>query len=188
MEKRKAAYVKSSTNTNCAICLERIQDLGYCDPCMHTFCVDCIMKWLRRKQSCPKCRQKVYGIICHVRSDDDYDELVFDSPRHDHYHVSHPTQIRKAKPGRDDSRELVNEILNELLVENASRPQPKYGNMYGLHGGGSSNTSRDHFGASVSHEDYEEPDYEEPRYYAPTRHCSCATKFFPPFLPPYTWR
>ena len=52
--------VKNSDET-CAICLTdytaKIQ--GQRLPCSHIFHVDCLVKWCRRKKTCPMCRKKL---------------------------------------------------------------------------------------------------------------------------------
>ena len=43
---------------NCSICFEALQD-GDCVgalPCQHSFHVDCLKLWIRRKNSCPLCQ------------------------------------------------------------------------------------------------------------------------------------
>lgn len=41
----------------CTICLEKIKN-STTIPCNHTFCFECVIKWLDEKDSCPICRKK----------------------------------------------------------------------------------------------------------------------------------
>uniref|UniRef100_A0A7M4FA83 RING-type E3 ubiquitin transferase n=1 Tax=Crocodylus porosus TaxID=8502 RepID=A0A7M4FA83_CROPO len=44
-------------NSRCPICLERIQNASYLNPCFHGFCFVCIQEWSERKAECPLCMQ-----------------------------------------------------------------------------------------------------------------------------------
>ena len=44
------------------------------------FCLGCIVRWAKRKPSCPLCRQAINSIIYSVRSEEDFLEIVLPSP------------------------------------------------------------------------------------------------------------
>ena len=39
----------------CPICMEVVKDAAYIDICKHTFCKQCITKWVMYKNTCPLC-------------------------------------------------------------------------------------------------------------------------------------
>ncbi|KAJ7335351.1 hypothetical protein JRQ81_013292 [Phrynocephalus forsythii] len=50
-------------HSKCAICLERIQDVTYLNPCKHRFCFDCVQTWSRKKVVCPVCKQHFHSFF-----------------------------------------------------------------------------------------------------------------------------
>ncbi|XP_064592371.1 uncharacterized protein LOC135459867 [Zonotrichia leucophrys gambelii] len=46
----------------CSICHEASDNIAYVRPCLHQFCMDCIMEWARKNPTCPLCRQTVHTI------------------------------------------------------------------------------------------------------------------------------
>lgn len=50
---------KSSINPDnrCAICLTLMEDLTMLSDCLHTFCFNCIIEWLKMKPECPLCKR-----------------------------------------------------------------------------------------------------------------------------------
>uniref|UniRef100_A0A8D0E6H5 RING-type E3 ubiquitin transferase n=1 Tax=Salvator merianae TaxID=96440 RepID=A0A8D0E6H5_SALMN len=41
--------------SRCPICLERIRNVAFLNPCFHRFCFVCILEWSERKAECPLC-------------------------------------------------------------------------------------------------------------------------------------
>uniref|UniRef100_A0A8C6X6J5 RING-type E3 ubiquitin transferase n=1 Tax=Naja naja TaxID=35670 RepID=A0A8C6X6J5_NAJNA len=39
--------------SRCPICLERIRNVAFLNPCFHRFCFACILEWSDRKAECP---------------------------------------------------------------------------------------------------------------------------------------
>lgn len=73
--------VKSSPNerpespdSNCAICLGKLQNKSFTDSCLHQFCFSCLVEWSKVKPECPLCKQGFKSIIHNVRSIEDYDQ------------------------------------------------------------------------------------------------------------------
>jgi hypothetical protein len=55
---------KVAGNDTCAVCLRpfaELDDLVVLPHCMHSFCRECIVSWIKINPSCPKCRTKVDG-------------------------------------------------------------------------------------------------------------------------------
>ncbi|GJQ09865.1 hypothetical protein GpartN1_g1656.t1 [Galdieria partita] len=64
---------------SCAICLDRLRNPTFCEPCFHSFCYSCLRSWfttltLARHSSanCPLCKAEVGGIVYSVRSQRNY--------------------------------------------------------------------------------------------------------------------
>ncbi len=53
----------------CSVCYGIIYDCVALD-CMHNFCSDCIMDWLRKRQTCPLCKQKFLTLKKNPNMDD----------------------------------------------------------------------------------------------------------------------
>ncbi|KAI8322939.1 hypothetical protein GQ54DRAFT_259053 [Martensiomyces pterosporus] len=47
----------------CPICLQKVADAGYVDPCYHQFCFACICQWIEFRPQCPLCNGKVDTIV-----------------------------------------------------------------------------------------------------------------------------
>ncbi|XP_068057763.1 E3 ubiquitin-protein ligase Topors-like [Anomalospiza imberbis] len=84
-----AAAVPSSATThnmatetvwNCPICRDIPGEIASVTPCVHLFCLGCIVRWAKTKPSCPLCRQAINSIIYSVRSEEDFLEIVLPSP------------------------------------------------------------------------------------------------------------
>ncbi|EME30213.1 E3 ubiquitin-protein ligase ICP0 [Galdieria sulphuraria] len=64
----------------CPICLDRLRNSTFCEPCFHSFCYNCLLSWFRTlkrsKQSsratCPLCKAEVAGIVHSVKSERHY--------------------------------------------------------------------------------------------------------------------
>ncbi|XP_053154656.1 E3 ubiquitin-protein ligase Topors-like [Hemicordylus capensis] len=63
-------------NSKCAICLQRIQDTTYLNPCNHRFCFECIQKWSRKKVKCPLCKQCFHSFFHNVTTKGEFCEYV----------------------------------------------------------------------------------------------------------------
>ncbi|XP_034953051.2 E3 ubiquitin-protein ligase Topors-like [Zootoca vivipara] len=57
------APTDTAKNSKCAMCLERIRDPTYLNPCNHRFCFDCIQRWSRKKVICPLCKEPFYSFF-----------------------------------------------------------------------------------------------------------------------------
>uniref|UniRef100_UPI00358F63B8 E3 ubiquitin-protein ligase Topors-like n=1 Tax=Myxine glutinosa TaxID=7769 RepID=UPI00358F63B8 len=64
----------ASPDSECPICLNRIQNRALTNSCSHSFCFLCILEWAKRKAECPLCQQTFDGIIHSVKSDTNYKE------------------------------------------------------------------------------------------------------------------
>ncbi|KAM7536293.1 hypothetical protein Aperf_G00000085627 [Anoplocephala perfoliata] len=59
---------------DCAICRDRKVNQSYLVPCMHTYCFECILRWVRINPTCPLCKANALKIIHSINSDTDYGE------------------------------------------------------------------------------------------------------------------
>lgn len=63
-----------TTDEDCAICRDQKVNPSYIMPCMHTYCFNCILQWVRINPICPLCKAMVQKIIHSIKSDTDYRE------------------------------------------------------------------------------------------------------------------
>ncbi|RMC15909.1 hypothetical protein DUI87_08114 [Hirundo rustica rustica] len=70
----------TETEQNCPICRDVPGEIASVTPCVHLFCLGCIVRWAERNPSCPLCRQAIDSIIFSVRSEEDFLEIVLPSP------------------------------------------------------------------------------------------------------------
>ncbi|KAK4815742.1 hypothetical protein QYF61_006780 [Mycteria americana] len=78
------ANMATEAEWSCPICREAQEAVAYVTPCVHLFCLGCIVRWAKRSPTCPLCRQTVNTVIYSVRSEDDFLEMVIP-------HVSDPS-------------------------------------------------------------------------------------------------
>ncbi|VDQ15833.1 unnamed protein product [Trichobilharzia regenti] len=64
------------SDDDCVICLCKKSNRCVVLPCMHTFCFDCIYRWLCINPSCPLCKCLVERIIYSIISDTEYTEIL----------------------------------------------------------------------------------------------------------------
>ncbi|NXH56344.1 TOPRS ligase, partial [Rhabdornis inornatus] len=69
----------TETDWNCPICRDGPGEKASVTPCVHQFCLGCIVRWVKRKPLCPLCRQPINSIIYSVRSEDDFLEIALPS-------------------------------------------------------------------------------------------------------------
>lgn len=68
----------TETEWNCAICRDARDDLAYVMPCLHQFCLACIMRWAEMQRVCPLCRELIEAVRFSVQTDS-YIDCVFTS-------------------------------------------------------------------------------------------------------------
>ncbi|NXI85273.1 TOPRS ligase, partial [Rhipidura dahli] len=68
----------TETEWNCPICRDARDDLTYVVPCLHQFCLACIMRWAEMQRVCPLCREQIEGVRFSVQTDS-YIDCVFTS-------------------------------------------------------------------------------------------------------------
>nr|XP_021138973.1 uncharacterized protein LOC110356483 [Columba livia] len=60
---------------SCPICHNAEDEVAYVTPCMHQFCLGCILRSAKRRSSCPLCMQTAKTIIYSVWSEEDFLEM-----------------------------------------------------------------------------------------------------------------
>ncbi|NXM10941.1 TOPRS ligase, partial [Ploceus nigricollis] len=68
----------TETEWNCPICRDARDDLTYVMPCLHQFCLGCIMRWAEMQRVCPLCRELIEAVRFSVQTDS-YIDCVFTS-------------------------------------------------------------------------------------------------------------
>ena len=58
--KRKRKSLCSDKKETCAICFEekKIKNLTGLNNCTHLYCLECILEWSKKENSCPQCKKK----------------------------------------------------------------------------------------------------------------------------------
>ncbi|NWI57013.1 TOPRS ligase, partial [Calyptomena viridis] len=69
----------TETEWNCPICHDSQDDLAYVMPCLHQFCLGCIMRWAEMQIVCPLCRELIETVRFSVQTDS-YIDCVFTAP------------------------------------------------------------------------------------------------------------
>ncbi|NXC46893.1 TOPRS ligase, partial [Penelope pileata] len=64
----------------CPVCRDVRRDVAYVTPCSHKFCLGCIQRWARLKDSCPLCRTPMTTIKVSVWGGDQYVECLVSPP------------------------------------------------------------------------------------------------------------
>lgn len=72
----KTVPLETVKDSYCAICLGRIQDTTFLNPCNHRFCFDCIQTWSRKKVICPLCKQRFHSFFHTVSTKGAFCEYV----------------------------------------------------------------------------------------------------------------
>uniref|UniRef100_A0A8C3UV90 RING-type domain-containing protein n=1 Tax=Catharus ustulatus TaxID=91951 RepID=A0A8C3UV90_CATUS len=54
---------------NCPICRDARDDLAYVMPCLHQFCLACIIRWGEMQRVCPLCRELIEAVRFSVQTD-----------------------------------------------------------------------------------------------------------------------
>ncbi|XP_048787118.1 E3 ubiquitin-protein ligase Topors [Lagopus muta] len=60
----------TSPDSKCPICLDRLDNIVYLDPCWHKFCFSCVQEWSKIKAQCPLCQQPFLS-LCHIAHAED---------------------------------------------------------------------------------------------------------------------
>ncbi|RMC01065.1 hypothetical protein DUI87_22329 [Hirundo rustica rustica] len=66
----------TETEWNCPICRDARDDLAYVMPCLHQFCLACIMRWAEMQRVCPLCRELIEAVRFSVQTDS-YIDCIF---------------------------------------------------------------------------------------------------------------
>lgn len=86
---------------DCVICLDPKSNRSIVLPCMHTFCFDCIYRWLCINPSCPLCKRLAHRVIHSILSDSEFTELLV-SELHAH---NNPSSRVTGLPANFDSED-----------------------------------------------------------------------------------
>ncbi|XP_077201465.1 E3 ubiquitin-protein ligase Topors-like [Paroedura picta] len=114
----KANVLDSAKNSKCAICLERIQDTTYLNPCNHRFCFACIQKWSKKKVICPLCKQRFHSFFHIVNTKGTFCEYVLplsdDSFPHSEIRIGHTSTAAQRSTSPPDNGIVHDEIRGTL--------------------------------------------------------------------------
>nr|XP_056704931.1 E3 ubiquitin-protein ligase Topors-like [Euleptes europaea] len=114
----KTIVLDTAKNSKCAICLERIQDATYLNPCNHRFCFACIQKWSKKKVICPLCKQRFHSFFHIVNTKGTFCEYVLplsdDSFPHSESRRGHTSTSSQRSMSPPDSGIVHDEIRGTL--------------------------------------------------------------------------
>lgn len=114
----KTIVLDTAKNSKCAICLERIQDATYLNPCNHRFCFACIQKWSKKKVICPLCKQRFHSFFHMVNTKGAFCEYVLplsdDSFPHSESSRGHTSTATQRSTSPPDNGIVHNEIRGTL--------------------------------------------------------------------------
>ena len=61
----------------CPICRDVRKDIAYAVPCRHEFCLGCILRWAKQKETCPLCRRIMTVVkVAEWDKDNDLDFII----------------------------------------------------------------------------------------------------------------
>ncbi|VDO04297.1 unnamed protein product [Rodentolepis nana] len=81
----------------CVICRDRKVNQSFLIPCMHTYCYQCILRWVRINPTCPLCKAAAQKIIHSINSDTDFREYEIRSHQSPH-HIPSGIHIHSSSP------------------------------------------------------------------------------------------
>nr|XP_021154911.1 uncharacterized protein LOC110365170 [Columba livia] len=70
----------AETEWSCPMCRSADDEVAYVTPCMHQLCLGCVLRWAKRRSSCPLCRQTVNTVVFSVWSEHDFLEMDLPEP------------------------------------------------------------------------------------------------------------
>ncbi|XP_021154917.2 uncharacterized protein LOC110365176 [Columba livia] len=70
----------AETQWSCPMCRSADDEVAYVTPCMHQLCLGCVLRWAKRRSSCPLCRQTVNTVVFSVWSEHDFLEMDLPEP------------------------------------------------------------------------------------------------------------
>nr|XP_013805726.1 PREDICTED: E3 ubiquitin-protein ligase Topors-like [Apteryx mantelli mantelli] len=70
----------ASSAATCPICLDRLDNVAFLNPCLHQFCFGCVQRWSNTKAECPLCKRPIRSILHSVVADDNFQELTVGPP------------------------------------------------------------------------------------------------------------
>ncbi|XP_048360385.1 E3 ubiquitin-protein ligase Topors-like [Sphaerodactylus townsendi] len=114
----KTIVLDAARNSKCGICLEKIQDATYLNPCNHRFCFACIQNWSKKKVLCPLCKQRFYSFFHIVNTKGTFCEYVLplsdDSFPHSETRIGHASSSSQRSASPPDSGIVHDEISGTL--------------------------------------------------------------------------
>ncbi|XP_061474805.1 E3 ubiquitin-protein ligase Topors-like [Rhineura floridana] len=121
------------SDSRCPICLERITNVAFLNPCFHRFCFVCILEWSERKAECPLCKQHFNSFFHTIRSDTDFEEYIIPFENASFGlcgQRSAIAQLSESLPDNgilyegfsDDRMRTLDELMRQLGIRRSSHP------------------------------------------------------------------
>ncbi|VUZ41402.1 unnamed protein product [Hymenolepis diminuta] len=99
----------------CVICRDRKVNQSFLIPCMHTYCYQCILRWVRINPTCPLCKATAQKIIHSINSDTDFREYEIRSHQP-------PSHIPNGIHIHSSSSHMLFTFAHDILTADAQSP------------------------------------------------------------------
>jgi hypothetical protein len=103
-------------NTDCSICMGKVEAPAKLSGCTHTFCKDCILEWAKRENSCPNCRATFKHIKCGRKKI----KVKHAKQRPDRVPTRGTTRVIFVDPMVMTSRFMIDEEFRNLMQQDVS--------------------------------------------------------------------
>ncbi|GAB6028952.1 hypothetical protein CHUAL_004747 [Chamberlinius hualienensis] len=123
----------SSPESNCPICLGKMENNSFTNTCCHQFCFTCLLEWSKVKPQCPLCKQPFKSIIHSIRSKDDFDRYDLTPDQLEPVPSVQRFRYRTTLVERRLLGRRFREIPRRSVEEEELRPPPRFLSHYRRH-------------------------------------------------------